>query len=69
MNINAVCLKPFEMMSGLVTPKSIGLTEIADITSMIKLTKKLFAVCDIIYLGGDDICSRPRVCKNTGNSA
>jgi len=41
-------LKPFEMMSGLCSPKSIGLTNETQIHKMIKLSIKLFTLRDII---------------------
>jgi hypothetical protein len=40
-------LKPFEMMSGLVSPKSIGLTNEVKIYKLLKLSKQLFFVCDL----------------------
>jgi hypothetical protein len=40
-------LKPFEMMSGLVSPKSIGLTNEVKIYKFLKLSKQLFFICDI----------------------
>jgi len=40
-------LKVFEMMSGLVSPKSIGLTDKQQIYRMIKLSKNLFIVCKL----------------------
>jgi len=40
-------LKPFEMMSGLCSPKSIGLTNEPQVYKMINLSKKLFTLRDI----------------------
>jgi len=40
-------LKPFEMISGLVSPKSIGLTNEAEIYKMIKYSKTLFFAIEI----------------------
>jgi len=40
-------LKPFEMMSGLCSPKSIGLTNQTQIHKIIKLSKNLFTLSDI----------------------
>jgi hypothetical protein len=40
-------LKPFEMMSGLVSPQSIGLTNEVKIYKLLKLSKQLFFICDI----------------------
>ena len=40
-------LKVFQMMSGLVSPKSIGLTNENEINKMIKLTNKLFTHCKL----------------------
>ena len=38
-------VKPFEMMSGLVSPKSIGLTNREEIYGIIKVFKTLFIIC------------------------
>jgi hypothetical protein len=39
-------LKPFEMMSGLVSPQSIGLTNEVKINKFLKISKQLFFICD-----------------------
>jgi len=41
-------LKVFEMMSGLVSPKSIGITDEKQILKLIKLTKLSFFICKLI---------------------
>jgi len=41
-------LKPFEMMSGLCSPQSIGLTNEADIYKMLRLSKMLFRLRDFL---------------------
>ena len=41
-------LKPFEMMSGLVSPQSIGLSNEKQIYKMITISKLLFKICKII---------------------
>jgi len=48
-NIKPSYLKPFEMISGLCSPKSIGLTNQTEIYKMIKLSKKLFILLNITY--------------------
>jgi hypothetical protein len=40
-------LKPFEMMSGLVSPQSIGLTNEIKIYEFLKLSRYLFFICDV----------------------
>jgi hypothetical protein len=40
-------LKPFKMMSGLVSPKSIGLINKVKIYKFLKISKQLFFICDI----------------------
>jgi len=47
-NIKPNYFKVFEMMSGLVSPKSIGLTNRRKILKLIKLTKFLFFICKFI---------------------
>ena len=47
-DIKPTFLKVFEMMSGLVSPKSIGLTNKEDIYKLIKLSKNLFYICELI---------------------
>ena len=46
-DIKPTFLKVFEMMSGLVSPKSIGLTNEKQIYKLINLTKKLFFICEL----------------------
>jgi len=41
-------LKVFEMMSGLVSPNSIGLSDTREIYKLIKLSKTLFLICELI---------------------
>jgi hypothetical protein len=45
--INASYLKPFEMISGLISPKSIGLTNEEEIHEFVKRSKFLFIFCKI----------------------
>ena len=47
-DIKPTFLKVFEMMSGLVSPKSIGLTNEKQIYKLIKLSKKLFIICELV---------------------
>jgi hypothetical protein len=47
-NLKPSYLKPFDMMSGLVSPKSIGLTNEVKIYKLLKISKQLFFICDII---------------------
>ena len=47
-DIKPTFLKVFEMMSGLVSPKSIGLTNEREIYKLIKLSKRLFLISDFI---------------------
>jgi hypothetical protein len=47
-NLKSSYLKPFEMMSGLVSPQSIGLTNEVKIYKLVKLSKQLFLFCDFI---------------------
>jgi hypothetical protein len=47
-NLKPSYLKPFDMMSGLVSPQSIGLTNKVKIYKFLNLSKQLFFVCDII---------------------
>jgi hypothetical protein len=50
-DIKPLFLKPFEMMSGLVSPKSIGLKNKPEIYRLLKLTKILFILCLItVYI-------------------
>jgi hypothetical protein len=44
-DIKPIYLKPFEMMSGLISPQSIGLTNRDEIYKLIKLSKLTFFVC------------------------
>jgi len=44
--IKPIYLKVFDMMSGLVSPKSIGLTNKEEIYGMIRTTKVLFRICE-----------------------
>ena len=46
-DIKPTFLKVFEMMSGLVSPQSIGLTNEEQIYKLIKLTKKLFCIYEL----------------------
>jgi hypothetical protein len=46
-NIKPSYLKPFDMISGLVSPKSIGLTNKVKIYKLLKISKQLFFICDI----------------------
>jgi hypothetical protein len=46
-NLKPSYLKPFDMMSGLVSPKSIGLTNEVKIYKFLKISKQLFFICDI----------------------
>jgi hypothetical protein len=43
-NIKPIYLKPFEMLSGLISPQSIGLNSTENIIKLIKLTKRLLIV-------------------------
>ena len=45
-DIKPTFLKVFEMMSGLVSPKSIGLTNKEQIYNLVKQTKTLFIFCE-----------------------
>jgi hypothetical protein len=45
-NLKPSYLKPFVMMSGFVSPKSIGLTNEVKIYKLLKISKQLFFVCD-----------------------
>ncbi len=45
--IKPTYFKVFEMMSGLVSPKSIGLTDNEEIYKMLKLYKILFKICEL----------------------
>jgi hypothetical protein len=47
-NLKPSYLKPFGMMSGLVSPKSIGLTNEVKIYKFLKISKQLLYICDII---------------------
>jgi hypothetical protein len=47
-NLKPSYLKPFDMMSGLVSPKSIGLTNEVQVYKFLKISKQLFFICDII---------------------
>jgi hypothetical protein len=47
-NLKPSYLKPFDMMSGLVSPKSIGLTNEVKIYKLLNISKQLFFICDII---------------------
>jgi hypothetical protein len=47
-NLKPSYLKPFDMISGLVSPKSIGLTNEVKIYKFLKISKQLFFICDII---------------------
>jgi hypothetical protein len=46
-NLKPSYLKPFKMMSGLVSPQSIGLTNEVKIYKFLKISKQLFFICDI----------------------
>jgi hypothetical protein len=46
-NLKPSYFKPFDMMSGLVSPKSIGLTNEVKIYKFLKISKYLFFICDI----------------------
>ena len=46
--IKPTFLKVFQMMSGLVSPKSIGLTNEKEIYKLIKLSKNLFLICEFV---------------------
>ena len=43
-------MRPFEMMSGLTSPQSIGLNDEEEIRKMIRISKYLFKVCKILPL-------------------
>jgi len=45
-NIKPSYLKPFQMISGLISPKSIGLTNRAEVYRIIKVSKISFLVCE-----------------------
>ena len=47
-DIKPTFLKVFEMMSGLVSPKSIGLTNEKQIYKLIIWAKKLFIICELV---------------------
>ena len=47
-DIKPTFLKVFEMMSGLVSPKSIGLTNEKQIYKLIKFSKILFFICELV---------------------
>ena len=47
-DIKPTFLKVFQMMSGLVSPKSIGLTNEKQIYKLIKLSKRLFFICEFV---------------------
>jgi hypothetical protein len=46
-NGNILWLKPFEMMSGLVTPASIGLTDNEDVEKLMKRSKLYLGIAEI----------------------
>jgi hypothetical protein len=46
-NLKSLYLKPFEMMSGLVSPQSIGLSNEVKVYKFLKISKQLFFICDI----------------------
>ncbi len=47
-NIRPTYLKPFEMMSGLIDPQSVDLTNRAEILRKIKVWNYLFLYCEIL---------------------
>jgi hypothetical protein len=49
-------LKPFEMISGLVSPKSIGLMNKQDINQLLKISKLMFDFSRILTIGMSVVC-------------
>jgi len=47
-NIKPEYLKPFDMISGLVSPQSIGLTDKEEIYKLVKQSKTLFICCEFL---------------------